>query len=392
MAFMIAEILYLQQLGILVFLCVLCFIALYNVLTIERLGTSPPPNETPMVSILIPARNEAHNIEDCLTSLLGQDYEPYEAVVFDDESQDATAEILTRLKHENPRLKVLSGRPLPIGWTGKNWACHQLSQRAQGELLLFVDADTRHHSRMLPEAVAAIFSSQADLLSGLPRQELKTWGERFTLPVLAWAVLSFFPIRLFQRIPFSFLSLAVGQFMLFRRAAYTQIGGHAAIRSSVIEDFSLARLAKKNGLRWEFVNLVGYVHSRMYENFRQVIDGLCKNLFAVFGHNLPVFLFIWFWLAIVFIYPVLSLVLYLLGILLPGFSPALAIDTVALSLISWLVSIWFFGMPLAQAAAYPLTIALTGLIAVRTALFHLSQRSIYWKGRALMTSRRQVDT
>jgi chlorobactene glucosyltransferase len=388
---MVADFIYQQQLGILVFLGILCLIALFNLLTIERLGKSPPPIESPMVSILVPARNEAHNIEICLVSLLNQEYGPYEVVVLNDESQDATEEILARLSHEYPRLVVLSGQPLPPGWIGKNWACHQLSQAAQGDLLLFVDADTRHQIRMLPEAVATLITLQADLLSGMPHQDMKTWGERLTLPVLPWAVLTFFPVRLIQHIPISFLSIAVGQFIVFRRAAYDQIGGHAAVQSSVIEDLSLARLAKKKGLRWEFINLSGYIHSRMYENFGQVIDGLSKNLFAVFGHNLLVFLFVWFWLAIVFLLPVLTLLLYFLGIQLPGFSPILAMASIVLSLISWLISDWFYEMPLTQAATYPVTIAFTWFIAMRATFFHYTRRSLYWKGRPVTNSRHEVD-
>jgi len=389
---MIQEFLYQQQIGILVFVCALCLIALYNLMMRKRLGDSPATEYKPMVSILVPARNEAHNIKVCLHSLLNQDYEPYEVIVLDDESQDSTPEILKQLSRECSHLITLTGQPPPFGWLGKNWACHQLSQVAQGDLILFVDADTHHHPRMLSEVVAAISATQADLLSGLPRQELKTWGERLILPMLPWAVLSFFPIRLFQRLPFSFFSIAVGQFMIFRRTAYTQIGGHAAVRSSVTEDFALAHLAKKNALRWEFVDLNGRVSCRMYHNFKQVLAGLSKNLFAVFGHNLPVFLFIWFWLAIVFIQPILSLILYSLGRPLPGFSPILALVAVALSLFSWLVSSWFSRLPLVLAAAYPLIIALNGLIAVRSAWFHYTQNSITWKGRALKPSRRREDT
>lgn len=388
---MIAHFLHQQQLAILGFICVLFLIALFNIITIKSLGSSPYSSVSPMVSILVPARNEAQNIEGCLNSLLTQNYEPFEVIALDDESQDTTAEIINRLSQDNSRLKVLSGQPLPTDWMGKNWACFQLSQAAQGELILFVDADTRHHPAMLTEAVSTLFATQADLLSGLPRQELITWGERLTLPVLSWAILSFFPIRLIKHLPFAFMSVAVGQFMLFRRNAYLQIGGHSAVRSSVIEDIALAHLFKKNGLQWEFVNLKGRASCRMYDNFQQVLEGLSKNLFAVFGNILPVFLFIWVWLAIVFITPALSLIISLLGGSLPGYSPALAAASIGFSLILWLISLWYFKMPLIQAAAYPLTIALVGLIAVRSAWFYYTKGSISWKGREVKRSHSQVD-
>jgi chlorobactene glucosyltransferase len=381
-----------QQSGILIFLCVLCFIAIFNWLTIRRLGTGLVPDHTPMVSILIPARNEALNIEECLVSLLSQDYEPYEVIVLDDESEDATADILARLSREYPALTVLPGLPLPSSWIGKNWACHQLSRAALGEWMLFVDADTRHHPRMLPETLAAAEASHADLVSGLPQQKMGTWGERLIVPVLAWALHTFFPIRLFQWLPFASLAVAVGQFLLFRREAYLQIGGHAAIRHSITDDFALTRLAKSKGLRWEFLNLSARVHCRMYRNFRQAFNGLSKNLFAVFDYNLPIFLFVWVWLAIAFIQPMFCLILIVLGITIPGFLPALALAAVFLSLIIWLTTCLSLRLPPYLALVYPLIIALAGTIAVRSAFYYYSRRSIDWKGRPIEPSRRQVDT
>ena len=387
---MIGQFIYQQQIAILAFICVLFLIAVFNVLTIKSLGSSSQTSLYPMVSILIPARNEAQNIEECVYSVLNQDYSSYEVIVLDDESQDATPELLKRLSEGNSKLTVLSGQPLPPGLVGKNWACFQLSQAAQGDLILFVDADTRHHPSMLAEAVSTLITMQADLLSGLPRQELITWGERLILPVLPWAILSFFPIRLLQHLHFSFLSIAVGQFILCKRIAYLQIGGHASIRSSVIDDIALARLFKKNGLKWEFVNLMGRVNCRMYQNFREVIDGLSKNLFAVFGSILPVLLFIWLWLAIVFITPAMSFILYIFGVPLPGYSPALALVTIGISMLLWLTSLWYFRMPLLQAVVYPLTIALASLLAFRSAWLHFTQHSVSWKGRNVKTSQRRV--
>jgi len=388
----IAQFLSQQQVAILAFIFVLFVIALINALTIKSFGDNSQSNDYPMVSILIPARNEAKIIEGCVHSVLKQGYSPYEVIVLDDESQDATPEILNRLSKGNSNLKVISGQPLPPGWMGKNWACYQLSQAANGELILFVDADTLHHPNMLAEAVSTQINTRADILSGLPRQELITWGERLVLPVLPWAILSFFPIRLFQHLPYSFMSVAVGQFILCKRSEYLRIGGHAAIHSSVIDDIALVRLFKKNGLKWEFVNLNGRVNCRMYQNFREVIDGLSKNLFAVFGNSLPAFLFIWLWLAIVFITPALSLILYIIGAPLPGYSLTLALGTVGISTLLWLISLWYFRMPLLQAFAYPLTIALTSLIAFRSAWLHITQHTISWKGRDVKASQHQAKS
>jgi chlorobactene glucosyltransferase len=171
--------------------------------------------------------------------------------------------------------------------------------------------------------------------------------------------------------------------MLFRRSAYQNIGGHASVCNIVIEDIALARLVKKNGLKWEFANLNGRVYCRMYHSFRQVLDGLSKNLYAVFGNILPLFFFIWLWLTIAFITPALSLILYIFGISLPGYSPVLAVVTVGISFLLWLISLWYIRAPLVQAAFYPMTIALAGLIAFRSAWLHYTQHPISWKGRVV---------
>lgn len=377
--------------NIIIFLGILCLIAVFNVLTIPRLtprrGNSQvlPPVECDFISILIPARDEAANIAQCVRSLLNQQFDPYEVIVLDDESQDETLEILHQLQVESPRLKVIQGKPLPAGWRGKNWACHQLSQAARGDRLLFVDADTRHDPQMLPESLALFSASRASLLSGLPRQELHSLSERLVVPILAWAVLCFFPIRLIQRIPIPFLSVAVGQFMLFDRTAYERIGGHRAVRLRIDEDFALAQLVKKHRLKWEFANLSRRVHCRMYHNFGEVLNGLGKNLFVVFGKILPVFLFIWLFLGIVFLLPWIYLGLDTFVVEIPAFEPLLALAAILLSFCLWALSDLYFRMPLTSALLYPLSITITIYVALRSAWLHFTHRSIYWKGRNLQS-------
>ena len=144
-----------HSLAILLFLAFGLATALINYLTVRRFDQYPPARERPSVSVLVPARNEARNIEACLDSLLLQDYPDYELIVLDDHSTDSTPEILGRLAAHNPRLRLLSGAALPAGWLGKHWACHQLYQASTGDLLLFTDADTRHEPDMLRASVSA---------------------------------------------------------------------------------------------------------------------------------------------------------------------------------------------------------------------------------------------
>ncbi len=148
------------------------------------MGDYPAQQGFPRVSILAPARNEEQNIGPCVESLLAQRYPNYEVIVLNDDSSDRTGEILAQFAVAGDRLRVVNGTPLPPGWLGKNWACHQLAQVADGELLLFVDADTRHSESMLEHAVAALEAEQADLLSAIPREEVVTWAERLVVPII----------------------------------------------------------------------------------------------------------------------------------------------------------------------------------------------------------------
>jgi len=221
-----------------IFLSVLLLIALSNLLVLRRLHRYGRPAQFPRLSVLVPARNEEANIGPCVRSLLAQDYPDFELLVLDDESGDQTAQVLASLATSDNRLRVLSGQPLPAGWLGKQWACHQLAQAASGELLLFTDADTRYHPQALSNAVAALLAERTDMLSAVLREEVVSWGERLVVPILVWSIFSFLPLGLAYRLRLPAFTAANGQFLLFRRRAYEQIGGHAAVRQHTTEDLA----------------------------------------------------------------------------------------------------------------------------------------------------------
>jgi chlorobactene glucosyltransferase len=371
-----------HQISLLYFLGVLLLIALSNLRGWRRLAAyrRPPAQPAPRVSVLIPARNEAANVGPCVRSLLAQDYPDYEVLVLDDESGDRTVDVLMSLPRD-PRLRVLHGAPLPVGWQGKNWACHQLAQAATGELLLFVDADTRHEPPALTHAVVALQTEQADLVSVFPRQELGSWAERLVVPILQWSLSSFLPLGLAYHLRWPQLAVSSGQFMLFRRTAYELVGGHAAVRQSVVDDAALTRAVGGRGLRWRLLDGHPYIRCRMYHNFRQVYDGLSKNLFALFGYNVPLFLFIWLWLLMVFWEPFSVFALAALGRVGPQ-SVTLAAQAVVLSLILWGFTYWRFGFPLYLAVLYPLTVLFSVIVALRSMVLTLLGRTV-WKDRRL---------
>jgi chlorobactene glucosyltransferase len=380
-----------HQYSIVAFLGALLAISLSNLVTLHRLGGRGfgrrrnrlvlQPEKLPRVSVLVPARNEERNIARCVRSLLAQDYVDFEVIVLDD-SEDRTPDILQSLAGDE-RLRVMAGNPLPAGWLGKNWSCHQLSQAATGELLLFTDADTRHHPSMLRDAVTACLEGRFDFLSAIPRQELHTWAERLVLPILPWSLHTFFPVGLARRLRLRALATAAGQLMLFRKEAYALIGGHQGIRGSVLDDVSLAQQVLKAGLPWSLMDGKARISVRMYRSSKDVWDGLSKNLFAVFGCNLPWFCFVWAWLFWVTWEPPLVLVLRATRALsIPAEFVLPAALATSLCLLLWWINNLRFRIPWIQAALHPVTMLLVLSIAVRSVIWHTRGRGT-WKGRPL---------
>jgi len=374
-----------HQNGLVTFLYLILAVWIINILALRRLSSYAPPSTLLHVSILVPARNEEATIGDCLRSLLAQDYPSFEVIVLDDGSSDGTAGIIASLAHER-RLRTLSGQPLPEGWLGKHWACHQLAVAATGELLLFTDADTRHRPDTLRLAVAALQAQCADLLTLLVYQETVTWAEKLVIPVLPFCIMSFFPLPLASLLPWPILSVANGQFMLFRRAAYDHIGGHAAVRREVVDDVALARRAKALGLRVRIGNGIDQVSCRMYRTPQAVFDGLAKNLFGVFDHAIIPYVLIWVWLGMVFLEPWLVVGLAAAGAVPSALSLVPALKAIALAALLWLICLRYFRFPLRLVLVYPIILTATIAIAVRSLALTLLGRST-WKERTVVRQR-----
>jgi chlorobactene glucosyltransferase len=374
-----------QIFHLIVFQAVLLLIVLSNAAILRKGGRRRAPRVFPTASVLVPARNEERNIARCVRSLLALDYPELQVLVLDDRSTDGTGKVLREIARSETRLQVLEGQPLPAGWLGKNWACAQLAAQATGELLYFTDADTVHEPHALCAAVAALEDLGADLLTGLPQQVVRTWGERLIVPIFGWAFYCFTPLALAYRLKLPALSIAVGQMMLFRRTAYRAIGGHAAVRASIVEDMSLARQIKAHGLRWRVIDACSLVRCRMYHDSRAAYAGLCKNLFPAFGSRLIPFAFVWVWLAILFLKPPIMLVLSVLG-LVPGAHVWLLVCCTCVALALWLTVYRRLGYPSYLALLYPVTLVVVEFVALSSLWLTLTGR-LTWKGRTLIRPR-----
>ena len=275
------------QLGVLLSLLVFLGILLRNLIDLPGLPKHSP-KQGALVSVLVPARNEALNIERCVRSLLRQQYAPFELLVLDDGSTDATPELLRRLAIESGgKMRVIQGEPLPDGWHGKSWACSQLGRQAKGERLLFTDADTMHEPDALRRTVGAMESSGADMLSLMPHQELGSFWEKLVVPLVHVILMCYLPLRFVRTSRRAAFCFANGQFILFRRHFYNRINGHAAVKDALVEDVWLCKSVKKAGGTVVAFNGTDVVSCRMYRNFREIWEGFSKNLFAALGYSTP---------------------------------------------------------------------------------------------------------
>ena len=356
--------------------------ALVNYFTVHRFDQYPLAERFPRVSMLVPARNEARSISDCVTSLLAQDYPDFEVIVLDDQSTDATPRILAQLKRTNNRLKVLEGTPRPEGWLGKHWACHQLSEAATGELILFTDADTRHASDMLKASVSALFAEGADLVTAFPREEVVTLGERLLVPVIGFGIFTFIPIRLVQKLRWPALSITIGQFMLFRRAAYDAVGGYEAVRAEVVDDVCLGRNIITSGREWRLLDGTRHVSCRMYHGFWEAVAGFSKSLFAVFDYRILPYVFGWLLVGMAFIEPAVALVSRWLRHPLTPIPLEYAVLSVVLSISLWMIAFRRFKFPAYLVFYYPFSLALFIAVAARS-FFQTATGTATWKDRIL---------
>jgi chlorobactene glucosyltransferase len=236
-------------------------------------------SERPFVSIVLPVRNQANTINECIESLTGLDYPRKEIIVVEGDSTDGTKEALAKYQG---KILIVREEPLPEGWVGKNWACQLGYERAQGTLLLFTDGDSVHSPDSLSRTVETLQSTSADMLSLAPRPILKSFWEKTLQPPIFLLIMLFVGGKWVNDDKRS-NALGNGQYMLFRREAYEKIGTHRAVRNKITEDYNLARLLKKAGLRLRVLSAPDALGVRMYASFGEIWRGWRKNFYSVAG-------------------------------------------------------------------------------------------------------------
>lgn len=348
-----------------------------------------PPINAPLVTVIVPARNEAHNIARCVSSILASTYPRLELVVVDDGSADGTAEIARKAAAGDSRARVVMNSPLPEGWFGKQWACTTGAREARGEVLLFTDADTYHGSDLVTRSVNAMRRTGADMFSVAGKQEMGGFWERVIQPQM-FSILSmrYGGTESVNNSRHASGKIANGQCIFFKRSSYDEIGGHASVRTLVAEDMMLAQTVFARGRKVVLMLGVNQLSTRMYTSLQGLIDGWRKNVFAAGLDSVPFGAVgrVLFPLALLVppvmqLLPLVVLVLGALGMVSGGLVVWATTATIA-TLVWWIVVYAQLGESVAYAFAYPLG-ALVLLYIFTTAI--IRGRRVSWKGRTYIS-------
>jgi cellulose synthase/poly-beta-1,6-N-acetylglucosamine synthase-like glycosyltransferase len=326
---------------------------------------------TDLVSILIPVRNESRDIILLLNSIYKQDYTNYEVIILDDDSNDDTYKLCKDFCDTHTRFRIIKGEELAAGWTGKNYACHQLALAAKGDFLLFLDAGEEIHKGLINTAIYRMYQYKLGLLSVFANLEMYTFGERMVMPLLHYLLQGLLPLRLVYLVKNYTVATASGQFMLFNAEAYKRHKWHSEAKDKVVEDTEIMRMVKAAGYNGETLLANSMLTSRTYTTFPDAINGFSKNVLSVFNYNI-----IWF----------------LIYILLIIAGPMMVIITLNVPLILFMVTIIVIGRlmssllagqnPVYNIILHPLQMMSLTAIAFIAIQKHLTH-TLTWKGRRI---------
>jgi chlorobactene glucosyltransferase len=335
----------------------------------------------PLISVLIPARNEEENIRRCLTSLSKQDYPDFEILVLDDNSTDNTEKVVQEMVKKDNRIRLITGKPLKAGWLGKCWACQQLAEHAKGQYFVFTDADTLHFNDTISKAFAALKNNNLDAISVFPNQIAVTFHERMTVPFIYFAILSFMPLFLVKRIKSSFFSTGIGQFFLFSRHAYEKMGGHEAVKAEILEDIHISKQIKKAGFKYMIFDGRANVYHRFYRNFKEVMSGFSKFIYPAFDYNIFVEALAMLMFSIVFLFPFILIPIGIFILDWSGLVLTLGIVQIFLIFIIKIILAIRFKNRILDIIFTPISICYILVIAANSYRQAKFGEGIYWKGR-----------
>ena len=357
----------------------------------RRLYRPPQPADgvsqvLPPVSVLIPARDEEGSIGEAVESVRRQTGIDWELVVLDDDSSDATAAIVADIAAADDRIRLERSQPLPGGWCGKQYACWQLARLARHDRLLYLDADVRLEPHALARTVAMFERLSAGnprlgMLSGVPRQIVRSLPERLLIPLIHFVLLGFLPIWRMRRSAAPAYAAGCGQFLLCTRRAYERAGGHAAIQASMHDGLMLPQAFRRAGLATDLVDATPLARCRMYDRAAEVWPGFEKNAAEGLAHPLRFPFF-----AGVFVLGHLlpyAVALASLAMPVPPLWVAASIAAILANAVTRAAIARRYRQPWSVVAWHPVAIAMLLALQSTALAKHLLGRRTRWKGRGV---------
>lgn len=333
-----------------------------------------------LVSILVPARNEAHRVlEKSISSMLDQTYKNYELIVLNDRSTDDTQKILEELETQNSKLKIIEGKEPEKGWLGKPNALEQAFENSNGEWILTADADIIFAPETLQTVVAYAEEHDSDALTLIPKQIFGSFWERLFMPVFGWFCLLAMPLHRVND-PTGNESMGVGNFFMFRRRVLEKIGGFESVKSEVAEDLKLAEIIKNKKYKLR-IDYAEFIETRMYSGFREIWEGFTKNLFSGMKFSIVKTVFGSFSILIFGILPPIFAVVFLLSKNYYLFLPLFITYIFQILIFIYINFKWranFF-----YALLTPLGLAMFLAILANSTVRVLSGKGVTWKGRVI---------
>ncbi|MFA9557968.1 glycosyltransferase family 2 protein [Evansella sp. AB-rgal1] len=348
---------------------------MFNSFCLPTLPSISLLSSSPLISVLIPMRNEERNVERIINVVKSLTYHNFEVIILDDHSKDNTKSLVQQAIRNDKRFKLIEGKPLPNDWVGKVFACHQLSLEAKGDFLLFLDADVSLHPNSLEHCISS-FDTDTGLITGFPKCPTNNILSRLLVPMQHFIVHFHLPIIIANKTKISAFTAAHGAFMMFQREAYEAVDGHRSVKDSLVEDIHIARQVKKANYYVKLMNISQYISCYMYESSKEVWGGFSKNIFPGLGRNPLLALFLSLFYAVVFVYPFIISLFYSFTYL----------SFVLIGLV--LAQKWTVDVTTKQTSwnflLFPFSVIVTLLVLFYSMFLQVSKRGFSWKGRTYL--------
>jgi len=366
---------------LLAFVCWLVFISSSNVIYFRISQKKTRLKKGPKISVLIPARNEEKRISPTLDALMKQDYADFEVIVLDDNSTDATLEIIENCAKKHERLEVLKGAKLPDGWKGKPFALVQLAERANGDYLVFLDADVVPKQDFLSWVADRMHCLSADSMSGYIHHRAKSVREYIFFSLMYILNMALLPFWLIRCTRSSLFSHAVGQLFVFTRKAYDEIGGFGIVSNSILEDLQMVRAVKKAGFSHVFLDAKKVLEGYMYDSWEHTIDGIRRSVFLYFDKKIYPLVIVNFFILVFMVLPAVFIPLAILG----NWSQTLWILIANFGILfSWCITLYDRRMPWYVPFFYPFQFLIAVILSWVSAADEISGRGYHWKDRSVL--------